>query len=306
MKPRILVIMSVFNGIKYIKEQVDSILTQQDVNVNLYVNFDECNDGTFRYLKNIAQKDKRIIMSEQKKYGSACQNNLHAVKQVFVNDYDYVSFSDQDDLWKPTKLKNAVSLLSDGYDGYSSNVTLWFYKKNKKKLINKSTIQTGFDHFFEAPGPTSSIVITKNLFMRFQEFVNLRYPHLKKLKNFFDILVYCYSVETNHKWIIDKKSYIYYRQHLNNELGYRYSLRSLKKRLLFILKFRWILDLKLIWFSVNTKSSKNLLLSFTGLSYFIKNIVFNFFLIRRSLIDKFLFLFVLIYSFIFLRFEVED
>ncbi len=306
MKPKILVIMSVFNGINYIKEQVDSILKQEDVNVNLFINFDKSNDGSFEYIKKIAHKDKRITLSEQNKYGSACQNFLNATKKVNVNEYDYISFSDQDDHWKPSKLKNAIRFLSDGYDGYSSNVTLWFYYKNKKKFINKSTKQTGYDHFFEAPGPTSSIVITKELFNKFQKFTILRYKYLKKLKNFFDILVYCFSIESNYKWYIDESSYILYRQHQRNELGYRYSFKSLKKRLHLILKFRWIVDLKIIWISVNTKNSKKLLLSFSNFQFFIRNIVFKFFLIRRSIIDKLLFFIILIYSFIFLRFSVEE
>ena len=46
----ILVVLASYNGIKYIKEQIDSILTQKGVNVSLNI-YDDCsNDGTLEFI----------------------------------------------------------------------------------------------------------------------------------------------------------------------------------------------------------------------------------------------------------------
>ena len=46
----ILVILASFNGVKYIEEQINSILTQEYVNVTLFIFDDGSNDGSFELL----------------------------------------------------------------------------------------------------------------------------------------------------------------------------------------------------------------------------------------------------------------
>ena len=44
--PTVAVVMSTFNGDKYLAEQIDSILSQEGVNVELYIRDDGSSDGT--------------------------------------------------------------------------------------------------------------------------------------------------------------------------------------------------------------------------------------------------------------------
>ena len=50
MKRHVLVLMSTYNGEKYLREQIDSILTQQDVDVDLLVRDDGSKDDTLKIL----------------------------------------------------------------------------------------------------------------------------------------------------------------------------------------------------------------------------------------------------------------
>ena len=57
----ITIIVAIYNGEKYLKEQLDSILNQTYSNFNLIISDDCSTDNTKNIIKNYAQKDNRII-----------------------------------------------------------------------------------------------------------------------------------------------------------------------------------------------------------------------------------------------------
>lgn len=100
MTERITVILSAYNGEKYIQSQIDSILNQTYDNFILYIRDDGSTDGTRKILKQYSEKDSRVKVQ----YGE----NIGYVKSFFkmlseVNS-EYIAFSDQDDIWLPEKL----------------------------------------------------------------------------------------------------------------------------------------------------------------------------------------------------------
>ena len=56
MKNKVAVLLSTYNGEKYLAEQLKSILNQQDVTVNLYVRDDGSTDNTLEILYEFAAK----------------------------------------------------------------------------------------------------------------------------------------------------------------------------------------------------------------------------------------------------------
>lgn len=54
------VAMAVYNGEKYIEEQILSILKQLKCNDELVISYDKSTDGTYRIISDLAVRDSRI------------------------------------------------------------------------------------------------------------------------------------------------------------------------------------------------------------------------------------------------------
>jgi len=119
------VCMAAYNGEKYIKEQVSSILPQLGENDELIVSDDGSTDGTINILENF--NDKRIKIfhhnrSEVKipaflstksadKFYFAARNFENALTKSRGN---YIFLSDQDDVWLPDKVEKTIPYLKEG------------------------------------------------------------------------------------------------------------------------------------------------------------------------------------------------
>jgi len=103
------VIISTFNGEKYIEEQLDSILTQEYRDMDIFIYDDGSTDSTYEIIRRYEAENENVHIAESgKKYGYP-KCFIELLRQV--EGYRYYAFSDQDDVWYPTKLKNAVETL---------------------------------------------------------------------------------------------------------------------------------------------------------------------------------------------------
>lgn len=107
---KVAVLMSAYNGEKYIKDQIESILDQDfDGTIDLYIRDDGSTDNTINILEDYSSKGKL-------KYIKA--NNMGATKSFLnllkeIQGYDFYSFSDQDDVWDKDKITRAISKILD-------------------------------------------------------------------------------------------------------------------------------------------------------------------------------------------------
>lgn len=104
---KVAVLMSTYNGEKFIRDQIDSVLSQRDVEVVLWVRDDGSRDGTCDVLEEYSSKGKLHWYTGE---------NLHSAKSFMnlvnkINGYDYYAFCDQDDVWKQNKLKRAIEFI---------------------------------------------------------------------------------------------------------------------------------------------------------------------------------------------------
>ena len=114
------VIMSTYNGEKYLGEQIDSILNQKDLEVTLFVRDDGSSDGTKNILEKYARDNGKIHINfgVNAGVGNSFMNALYSVPDTF----DYYAFADQDDIWLENKLFQAVKALQEsGKMLYASN-----------------------------------------------------------------------------------------------------------------------------------------------------------------------------------------
>ncbi|MFW2568541.1 glycosyltransferase [Aliarcobacter butzleri] len=228
---KISVLLASYNGVKYIKEQIDSILNQKEVDVTIFISDDLSTDGTLEYLQEIYKDFKNIVyLTSGSKFGGAGKNFFRLIKDVDFSSFDFISFVDQDDIWYEDKLIRAIKMIEDKQiDAYSSNV-LAFWEDGKKMIINKSSLQARYDYLFEAAGPGCTYVLKKDLVIFLQNFICDNWEDVNKIE-LHDWFIYAFARENNYKWHIDEKPSMRYRQHTLNQVGANDGLKAKLKRL---------------------------------------------------------------------------
>lgn len=103
------ILMATYNGEKYLKQQIDSILNQTFKDFNLIICDDCSNDRTWEILNEYKNKDDRvkIIRNEQNLgYNKNFEKLLGYVKE------EYFMLSDQDDFWLPNKVEESYKKIT--------------------------------------------------------------------------------------------------------------------------------------------------------------------------------------------------
>ena len=148
--------MPVYNGEKFLKKQISSIFNQKNVDVTIFVSIDKSTDSSLQLVKSLKKEFKSIeIFSENLIHGSPTKNYFHLISNFKLENFDYVSLSDQDDIWYPHKLSKSVDVLkTKKFSIYSSSVNAKI--KSSRKYVKKSGIKTQYDYYFESAGPGST------------------------------------------------------------------------------------------------------------------------------------------------------
>lgn len=100
------VCIATYNGERFIREQIDSILRQLSSDDEIIVSDDGSTDDTISIIDSI--NDKRIRIIEGPRKHSPTPNFECAMK---VAKGDYIFMADQDDVWKPNKVEVCIEWL---------------------------------------------------------------------------------------------------------------------------------------------------------------------------------------------------
>lgn len=103
------ILMSTYNGEKYLKQQLDSIFAQDYQDFTLYVRDDGSKDNTAAILHDYQKKISdpgRMIIKEEKNVGF-CESFFELLRMS--DSGDYWAFCDQDDVWYNGKLRHALN-----------------------------------------------------------------------------------------------------------------------------------------------------------------------------------------------------
>ena len=104
------VCIATYNGERFIREQIDSILRQLSSDDEIIVSDDGSTDDTISIINSI--DDKRIRIIEGPRKHSPTLNFERAMKEA---KGDYIFLADQDDVWKPNKVEVCMKWLQE-YD----------------------------------------------------------------------------------------------------------------------------------------------------------------------------------------------
>ena len=256
------ILMSTYNGEKYIDAQIESIFKQVHCSIDLYVRDDGSTDNTVMKIKK--WNDKRIHIIAGKNIGTSrsfCEL-LFSVPII----YDYYAFADQDDIWRENKLIKAIEKL-EGMDDRKPNLYYSALKcvDNEMHFIKFQKI--GFPVSFEfslirSVFPGCTMVFNKETLLLLKD----NHVHNQIMH---DQFVYQVVSGVNGDIIYDNESFINYRLHGNNVSDFS----SYKKRLIKLKNdfgrnknSRWkaLKELKENYDEKMTKENKELLEKYCG------------------------------------------
>ena len=110
MEGQIDILLATYNGEKYLREQIDSILNQTYKNIRLIVSDDCSKDGTRKILEEYKNKDERIKVYYQEKNLGVVKNIEFLLGKV---ESPYYMLADKDDYWLPEKAGKSLETLKN-------------------------------------------------------------------------------------------------------------------------------------------------------------------------------------------------
>lgn len=217
--PSVRVLLTTWNGERWLPEQLASIAAQEGVVVSVVASDDSSTDTTIDILAAAARPESFVVLPRlPQRFGNAHRNFMRVIRDAAPGDAEYFALSDQDDIWLPDKLARAVHVLqAAGADAYGANVTA-FWPDGRRRQVVKSLPQRRYDHLFESAGPGCTFVFRRAEFLQLQAFVRDRYEALQAIK-VHDWLIYAFARERGWRWVIDDAPTMLYRQHDRNEAG---------------------------------------------------------------------------------------
>lgn len=108
-KDRIAIILSTYNGEKYIAEQLNAVRNQTHKNWRCYIRDDGSKDNSIAILKDFASIDERIVFLDDKQ-GNMGLNTSHYYLLAIPTE-EYIATCDQDDVWHERKLEASLAKL---------------------------------------------------------------------------------------------------------------------------------------------------------------------------------------------------
>lgn len=207
----VVVLLSTYNGERFLEEQLESIVAQKGVKPTIIVRDDGSTDRTRAIL------DKWEERGHLRWYNGPNMGPARSFLNLLrdSDDADYYAFSDQDDYWLPEKLDVATNKLAP----YGNEPALYF---SQTQLVDKDLKE--IDSVIIDPLLTLGEALvyqfiggcTMMMNRRLRDIIN-RYTPLYVTMH--DVWIYEVAQAINAHIVFDRVPYILYRQHGDNVLG---------------------------------------------------------------------------------------
>ncbi len=223
------ILLATYNGEQYLKEQLDSILSQSHKEFRLLISDDSSTDDTVKILKEYEEKDNRITVFFQDKNCGVIKNFEFLLEKV---ENEYYMFSDQDDIWKEDKIEKSIkkleetdsSLVYTDLEVVDSDLNVIYESYWKLKgIYNKIKKYNNFESLYLNNFVTGCTIISKKELIK--EVLPL--PNTSK----FVLHDYWIPLILSQKYKISyiEEPLIKYRQHKNNKVGSKKKVDELKE-----------------------------------------------------------------------------
>ena len=159
--PEIAVVMPVYNGEKFLKEAMESILNQTYKDFEFLIVYDESTDGTLSIIKEFQEQDAKVILINGDKEGISGALN----KGIKEAKGEYIARMDADDISLPIRFEKQISHMQnlelDICGGHSLLIDS-DGKVNGIGIMPRSHDLCGLSLMFMVPFAHSSVMFRKN------------------------------------------------------------------------------------------------------------------------------------------------
>lgn len=234
---KIYILLATYNGEEYLSEQIDSLLAQTYNNWKLWIHDDYSSDKTVYIIQKYLEEhpDKMMFLDDNIKCGGAKENFSHLLNSI-DDDFDYLMFCDQDDVWLENKIDVTLRKMLQTETLYSSKPIL----VHSDLIVTDSklnTIDTSMFAYqklnFKFAEDIKELGISNCITGCTMMINNILFHLSKNIPNeaiMHDWWIGLLCLKNNGIIEFEKKSTILYRQHHSNTVG------SIKFNILFILK----------------------------------------------------------------------
>jgi glycosyltransferase involved in cell wall biosynthesis len=159
------IIMNCYNGEKYLKEALDSVIKQKYKNWELIFWDNRSTDNSRKILDSFNEKRFKYFLSE--KHTTLYEARNLACKKA---KGEFIAFIDCDDLWYQNFLSERKNFFKNkDYKFSYSNCHYYYQKKNRKTLKTKKKLKSGLIYDFLAHDylvAISSLIIRKDVLIK--------------------------------------------------------------------------------------------------------------------------------------------
>lgn len=129
------VVLATYNGSKYIKEQLESLIFQTRKPDYILISDDNSNDNTIEICDSVLRNKgiKYEIIKNHKSLG-VTKNFINASRMTYQ---DIIFFCDQDDIWKLSKIEKVMRVF-EAHEDCKEVITdayIWFKNKKRSNLL---------------------------------------------------------------------------------------------------------------------------------------------------------------------------
>ncbi|SEH75052.1 Glycosyl transferase family 2 [Ruminococcus flavefaciens] len=215
---KVAILVSTYNGEKYFREQLDSLVKQKDVDHRIIIRDDGSSDSTIDIIKEYQKENDKISFYKGGNLG-VIKSFLDLCRYAADTDAEYFAFCDQDDVWDDDKMIAAVKKLTASKKKYGDIPLLYYcnmrvvdenlnYKRLTYTPKRVPVPKTKYSSLSEAMASGNTFVFNRKLL----ELINHKNPKWCSMHDSWVFLIACFFGKT----VFDDKPHILYRQHGNN------------------------------------------------------------------------------------------
>lgn len=232
---KVCILMSTYNGEKYIAEQIDSIYSQTEKNFSLFIRDDGSTDDTIKIIEEYASKYDNLSYIQGKNVGAA-KSFLEAI--FLAPEARYYAFADQDDIWEPMKIEHAINKIEMQMEKGIRKPILYHSKvKVSNEYGEVVCVRGNYNNVGFLMGEKGHVVGCTVVFNR--ALLELVRKHSPEVIVMHDAWVHDICLTVGGTVVYDEQSYIKYRQHSNNVVGgKRGLLQSVRRRIKYYRKMK--------------------------------------------------------------------
>ncbi len=238
-EPRVAILLAVFNGARFLEQQIETLERQTVATIDIWVSDDGSTDGSIAILAKLAANWRKGEFRVAKGPGLGFAENFRALMTNPAIDGDYFAFCDQDDVWDDDKLADALAWLA------SQPVERPALYCTRTRSIDEKGTEIGCSPLFKrVPSFRNAIVQSiagaNTIVMNKAAWTHVR--EAARRTSFVSHDWWCYLIVTGVGGTVhySPRAKIGYRQHGTNLVGENHSWRARMSRLSHLMKGRFV------------------------------------------------------------------